>query len=88
VTLAPEGARVARVDDGLGRTTPLRAVSPVTVVGWSGLTVPVGVTGDPPHRAAGGEQVGAVTAGAATIPLRLGQNLDEPSYLKRLVRLG
>ncbi|NVI88707.1 D-alanyl-D-alanine carboxypeptidase [Actinomadura sp. BRA 177] len=88
VTLAPKGARVARVDDGLGGTTPLRAVSPVTVVGWSGLTVPVDVTGDPPHQAAGGEQVGAVTAGAATVPLRLGQNLDEPSYLKRLVRLG
>ncbi|WP_396447640.1 D-alanyl-D-alanine carboxypeptidase family protein [Actinomadura sp.] len=88
VTLAPKGARVARVDDGLGGTTPLRAAAPVTVVGWPGLTVPVGVTGDPPHEAGGGQKVGAVTAGAATVPLRLARNLDEPSYLKRLIRLG
>ncbi|NKZ06994.1 D-alanyl-D-alanine carboxypeptidase [Actinomadura latina] len=87
VTLAPAGARVARVDDGLGGTTPLRAASPVTVVGWAGLTVPVDVAGDPPHRGDGGERVGAVTAGAATVPLRLGRDLEEPSYLKRLIRL-
>ncbi|TDC15363.1 D-alanyl-D-alanine carboxypeptidase [Actinomadura bangladeshensis] len=88
VTLAPKGALVARVDDGLGGTTPLRAAAPVTVVGWSGLTVPVGVTGDPPHRAGAGERVGAVTTGAATVPLQLGRALDEPSYLKRLIRLN
>ncbi|WP_067799139.1 hypothetical protein [Actinomadura formosensis] len=88
VTLAPKGAAVGRVDDGLGGTTPLRAAAPVTVVGWSGLTVPVGATGRPPHRGDGGERVGAVRAGAATIPLELGRTLDEPSYLKRLIRLA
>ncbi|CND59385.1 D-alanyl-D-alanine carboxypeptidase [Mycobacterium tuberculosis] len=88
VTLAAKGARVGRVDDGLGGATPLRAAAPVTVVGWSGLTVPVRVTGDPPHRAGAGKRVGSVTTGAADVPLRLGRTLDEPSYLKRLIRLG
>ncbi|MFB4306199.1 D-alanyl-D-alanine carboxypeptidase family protein [Actinomadura sp. GTD37] len=88
VALAPKGARVARVDDGLGGTTPLRAAAPVTVVGWSGLTVAVGVTGDPPRSGASGERVGAVTAGAAAVPLLLGGALDEPSYLRRLIRLA
>lgn len=88
VTLAPKGAVVGRVDDGLGGATPLRAAAPVTVVGWSGLTVPVGARGRPPHRGDGGERVGAVRAGAAAIPLELGRTLNEPSYLKRLIRLA
>ncbi|MFB4303480.1 hypothetical protein [Actinomadura sp. NTSP31] len=87
-TLAPKGARVGEVDDGLGGTTPLRAASPVTVVGWPGLRVPVGIQGDPPHRGGTGERVGEVTAGAATVPLVLGSALDEPSYLKRLIRVN
>lgn len=87
-TLAPKGATVAQVDDGLGGRTPLRAAAPVTVVGWPGLTVPVGVEGDPPHEGDTGERVGAVTAGAATVPLELARTLDEPSIVKRLIRLG
>ncbi|WP_433141165.1 hypothetical protein ACQPZ8_43160 [Actinomadura nitritigenes] len=87
-TLAPKGARVGTVDDGLGGSTPLRAASPVTVVGWPGLRVPVGIQGDPPHQGAAGERVGQVTAGAARVPLLLGSSLDEPSYLKRLVRVN
>ncbi|SNT62286.1 D-alanyl-D-alanine carboxypeptidase [Actinomadura meyerae] len=87
VTLAQRGARVALVDDGLGGTTPLRAAAPVTVVGWPGLTVHLGVEGEPPHRAAAGEQAGTLTTGAGAVPLRLGRTLDEPSYLKRLIRL-
>ncbi|KAB2380763.1 D-alanyl-D-alanine carboxypeptidase [Actinomadura montaniterrae] len=87
-TLAPKGARVGAVDDGLGGTTPLRAASPVTVVGWPGLRVPVGIEGDPPHQGGAGERVGEVTAGAAKVPLVLGAELDEPSYLKRLIRVN
>ncbi|MGP4021998.1 hypothetical protein [Actinomadura sp. 3N407] len=87
-TLAPKGAKVARVDDGLGGMTPLRAASPVTVVGWPGLTVPVGVEGDPPHQAGTGERVGTLTAGAAKVPLELVRTLDEPSIVERLIRLG
>ncbi|WP_433177610.1 hypothetical protein [Actinoallomurus sp. CA-150999] len=87
VTLAPAGTRVALVDDGLGGRTPLRATTPVTVVGWGGLTVPVHVTGDPPRHAAGGTRLGAVTAGSAVIPLTLDRELQPPSILKRLLRL-
>ncbi|MEV0406887.1 hypothetical protein [Actinoallomurus sp. NPDC050550] len=88
VTLAPAGAQVALVDDGLGGRTPLRATAPVTVVGWGGLTVPVRVTGDPPRHAADGTRLGAVTAGSAVIPLALDRTLQPPSILKRLLRLG
>ncbi|QKG25310.1 D-alanyl-D-alanine carboxypeptidase [Actinomadura verrucosospora] len=87
-TLAPKGGGVGKVDDGLGGTTPLRAGAPVTVVGWPGLRVPVGVRADPPHRGDAGQRVGQVTAGAAKVPLVLGSALDEPSYLKRLIRLN
>ncbi|TDC54878.1 D-alanyl-D-alanine carboxypeptidase [Actinomadura sp. KC345] len=87
-TLAPKGANVARVDDGLGGSTPLRASAPVTVAGWPGLTVPVGVEGDPPDQAGSGARVGTLTAGAAQVPLELAQKLDGPSIAKRLIRLG
>ncbi|MCO5994784.1 D-alanyl-D-alanine carboxypeptidase family protein [Actinoallomurus rhizosphaericola] len=87
VTLAKAGARVAQVDDGLGGRVPLRAAQPVTVVGWSGLTVPVRVTGDPPHQAAEGERVGTVRAGSAAVPVTVDRDLDRPSLLKRLIRL-
>ncbi|MEW2358111.1 hypothetical protein [Spirillospora sp. NPDC029432] len=87
VTLAPQGARVAQVDDGLGGRTPLNAAAPVTVVGWPGLTVQLSVDGDPPHTAGQGERVASVKTGAASVPLQLGQNLDEPSIPERLIRL-
>ncbi|WP_347876768.1 serine hydrolase, partial [Actinomadura sp. 7K534] len=87
-TIAPKGARVARIEDGLGDRTPLRAAAPVTVVGWPGLTVQVGMDGDPPREAAAGTQVTALTAGAAKVPLELVRTLDEPSVFERLLRLG
>jgi D-alanyl-D-alanine carboxypeptidase len=86
-TLAPQGARVAQVDDGLGGLTPLRAASPVTVVGWPGLTVQLSVDGAAPHTAGQGEKVGAVKTGASSVPLVLGQTLNEPSIPERLIRL-
>lgn len=87
-TIAAKGARVARVDDGLGGLTPLRVASPVIVVGWPGLTVPVGVEGEPPHQAYSSERVGILTAGAAKVPLELMRELEEPSIVERLIRLG
>ncbi|TDC59093.1 D-alanyl-D-alanine carboxypeptidase, partial [Actinomadura sp. GC306] len=87
-TIAPRGARVARIEDGLGDRTPLRAAAPVTVVGWPGLTVQVDVAGDPPRAAAAGGRVADLTAGAAKVPLELVRTLEEPSVFERLVRLG
>ncbi|MGI5164795.1 hypothetical protein ACQEU3_10620 [Spirillospora sp. CA-253888] len=86
--LAPAGRPIARVDDGLGGTTPLVAKAPLNVVGWPGLTVPLGVAGDPPHEAAPGERVGTVTAGAGRLPVSPSEPLEEPSLLSRLIRLG
>lgn len=86
-TLAPAGARVARIEDGLGGRTPLRAASAVTVVGWPGLTVPVRVQGDPPAEGAAGERVATVGAGVARVPLELDRTLSEPDLVKRLTRL-
>lgn len=87
-TLAQAGSRVAVVDDGLGGTTPVRAASAVTVVGWPGLTVGVAAEGDPPAEAAAGEETGTLTAGAARVPLRFGDAYDGPALLDRLTRLG
>ncbi|QXJ26496.1 D-alanyl-D-alanine carboxypeptidase [Actinomadura graeca] len=87
-TLAPANAPVARIDDGLGGRTPVRVASALTVVGWPGLTVPVAVEGDPPHRAGTGARVGMITAGAAKVPLKLDRPLKPPSPLKKLIRLG
>ncbi|WP_433328475.1 serine hydrolase [Spirillospora sp. CA-294931] len=86
--LAPAGSTVAEVDDGLGGKTPLTASTPVTVVGWPGLTVPVSVTGEPPRVAASGERIGNVKTGAGSVPLVAGGQLSEPSLVKRLTRVS
>ncbi|WP_233359101.1 D-alanyl-D-alanine carboxypeptidase family protein [Thermomonospora amylolytica] len=90
-TLAKAGDRVGMVDDGLGGRTPVTAAAPVTVVGWPGLTVRVGIEGDPPSRAAPGADVGAVVVGegegAGRFPVELPQGLQEPDLVARLTRL-
>ncbi|RFU40616.1 D-alanyl-D-alanine carboxypeptidase [Actinomadura logoneensis] len=86
-TVAPAGSRVAKVDDGLGGGAPLRAAKPVTVVGWPGLTVRLGVAGTPPKTAPRGAKAGTLTAGGARVPLTLDGPLGEPSLLHRLLRL-
>ncbi|MBW8483972.1 D-alanyl-D-alanine carboxypeptidase family protein [Actinomadura parmotrematis] len=87
-TVAPAGAVVAKVDDGLGGTTPLVTRSALNVVGWPGLTVNLGVAGDPPATAAAGTAVGQVDVGAAKVPLVLRGALDAPSPVQRLTRLS
>ncbi|WP_019629949.1 D-alanyl-D-alanine carboxypeptidase family protein [Actinomadura atramentaria] len=86
--VAKAGDTVARVDDGLGGTTPLRAASSVTVVGWRGLTVRLGVAGDPPRTAAAGRSVGTLTAGPGRFALTTADALTGPSLPHRLLRLG
>ncbi|HEX2314266.1 MAG TPA: D-alanyl-D-alanine carboxypeptidase [Thermomonospora sp.] len=91
-TLVQEGQRAGEIRDGLGGRTPVAAARPVTVVGWPGLTVRVGVDGNPPSSAPRGEEVGAVVVGdgmgRVRFPLRLPQNLAEPDLMTRLTRLG
>ncbi|MFF5258492.1 hypothetical protein ACFY4C_06070 [Actinomadura viridis] len=87
VTLAQAGARVGQVSDGLGGSTPLRASSAVTVVGWPGLTVRIGADGDVPRTASEGTRIGTLKAGSSSVPLVLDRTLREPSLLTRLIRL-
>lgn len=91
-TLARKGQTVGHIDDGLGGRTPIAAGTPVTVVGWAGLTVRVGMEGSVPHQGSAGERVGTVTAGEGAsktqFPVQLPQALDEPSLMKRLTRAG
>ncbi|MEV3922339.1 D-alanyl-D-alanine carboxypeptidase family protein [Actinomadura coerulea] len=85
--LARPGQTVAWIDDGLGGRKALTAASPVNVVGWPGLTVPVRFDGDPPAEAERGTRAGVVDAGAARIPLKVGTGRP-PSMVKRLTRLS
>ncbi|MEO3822326.1 D-alanyl-D-alanine carboxypeptidase [Actinomadura sp. B10D3] len=86
--LARRGDVVGRIDDGLGGSTALRATAPLTVVGWPGLTVPVGYDGDPPADAEPGDGAGAMDAGPARVPLEAGEPRNGPSLVKRLSRLA
>jgi D-alanyl-D-alanine carboxypeptidase len=86
--VARKGDTVAWINDGLGGRTALRATSPVNAVGWPGLTVPIRFDGDPPVGAELGENVGVVDAGAAKVPLQVSRPKDDPSIVKRLIRLG
>lgn len=86
--LAHAGDMVAWVDDGLGGRTTLRAASPVVVVGWPGLTVPVRYDGDPPAHGDLGKRAGVMDVGAARVPLKLAEPTEGSSLVKRLIRLG
>jgi D-alanyl-D-alanine carboxypeptidase len=88
VTLARTGERVAVVDDGLGGRTALVAATPVTAVGWPGLTVRFRTQDAVPRRAAKGERLGSLTAGPWRYSLVLDGPLGGPSLVRRLRRLG
>ncbi|SNR28456.1 D-alanyl-D-alanine carboxypeptidase family protein [Actinomadura mexicana] len=87
VPLARPGQTVAWIDDGLGGRKALTATSPVNVVGWPGLTVPVDYDGDPPAEPERGTKAGVVDAGAARVPVEVGTGRS-PSIVKRLTRRG
>jgi D-alanyl-D-alanine carboxypeptidase len=88
VTLARADARVGQISDGLGGITPVKAGSPITLVGWPGLKVPIVIEGNAPRTGAQGSRIGTVKAGPSRFPLVLGQELKEPSFYKRLTRFG
>jgi D-alanyl-D-alanine carboxypeptidase len=92
-TVAAQGSVVGHVNDGLGTRSPVVAAAPVTVVGWPGLTVTLGLsgTGTLPHTAQAGQRLDAITlgqAGAPTVPVMTGSGIGEPSIVGRLLRLG
>ncbi|MFE6776895.1 D-alanyl-D-alanine carboxypeptidase [Streptomyces sp. NPDC057702] len=89
-----KGDVVGEVDDGLGGKTPVVAVKDVTAVGWPGLTVDLELTDGGkklPHEAAAGTEIGTLTVGEGPgqvkVPVALADDLSEPSFGTKLVRV-
>jgi D-alanyl-D-alanine carboxypeptidase len=91
VTLAGKGQPVAQVNDGYRHQVPLTATTPVTVVGWPGLTVQIGIEGTVPRDAAVGSKVATMVVGegdgSAHLPVTLTRSLN-PAILDKLTRLN
>ncbi|MFF4651131.1 D-alanyl-D-alanine carboxypeptidase [Streptomyces sp. NPDC001380] len=92
-TVLRKGDVVGYVDDGLGGRVPAVVSRDVTVVGWSGLKVGIGLdpVGSLPHTAGAGTRVGTVTVGSGQgevkVPVVLRDALAPPSIGSRLTRL-
>ncbi|GAA0443545.1 hypothetical protein [Streptomyces olivaceiscleroticus] len=94
-TVLKKGDVVGVVDDGLGGTTPVVLTKDVKAVGWSGLTVKLGLSGNGktiPHEAKAGTKVGVLTAGSGPgqvkVPVELQKDLAEPSFGAKLTRVS
>jgi D-alanyl-D-alanine carboxypeptidase len=91
VTLATKGQTVAHVNDGYRHRIPLTTTAPITVVGWPGLTVQIGIEGTVPKDASAGSNVATVVVGegngSAHLPVTLTRSLH-PSLLDRLIRIN
>ncbi|MFD5000633.1 D-alanyl-D-alanine carboxypeptidase [Streptomyces buecherae] len=89
-----KGDVVGEVDDGLGGKTPVVAVKDVTAVGWPGLTVNLDLTDGGkklPHTQDAGTEIGTLTVGQGPgqvkVPVALGEDLAEPSFGTKLLRV-
>ncbi|GKQ36697.1 D-alanyl-D-alanine carboxypeptidase [Streptomyces sp. A012304] len=89
-----KGDVVGYVDDGLGGRTPVVVTEDVTRVGWAGLTTKLSfASGEVPHTAKAGTQVGTLTVGdgsggAVKVPVALQADLVEPGFSDKLTRIG
>ncbi|MFJ7203413.1 serine hydrolase [Streptomyces sp. NPDC098789] len=90
-----KGQVVGYVDDKLGKRTPLMATRDGQVAGVPGQKVRLRLADGGkalPHAAKAGTQVGELVLGdgpgAATIPLALKEDLVEPSFGAKVLRLG
>lgn len=94
-TVVKKGQVVGYVDDGLEGRTPLVATADLKSAGWPGLKPAFKLTDGGravPHEAKAGTEVGVLTVGdgpgAAKVPVALRQDLSEPGFGSKLVRLG
>ncbi|MER6560001.1 D-alanyl-D-alanine carboxypeptidase [Streptomyces sp. NPDC001027] len=89
-----KGDVVGYVDDGLGGHTPVVITQDVSAAGWAGMTVKLSFTsGEVPHTAKAGTQVGTLTVGDGTssavkVPVALQTDLAEPGFSDKLTRVG
>ncbi|MFI6037457.1 D-alanyl-D-alanine carboxypeptidase [Streptomyces sp. NPDC051315] len=88
------GDVVGYVDDKMGHHTPVVVTKDVTAVGWAGLTTKLSfASGEVPHTAKAGTQVGTLTVGdgsggAVEVPVALQEDLVEPGLSDKLTRIG
>ncbi|MFD7509106.1 D-alanyl-D-alanine carboxypeptidase, partial [Streptomyces sp. NPDC059853] len=96
-TVLSAGDIVGYVDDGLGGRTPVAVTEDVKAAGWPGLKLRVELTAGEdavPHSAAAGTEVGTLTVGdgtggsETTVPVALAEDLTEPGFGAKLLRLG
>jgi D-alanyl-D-alanine carboxypeptidase len=94
-TILKKGTVVGEVRDGMGGVTPVVAGQDLNAIGWPGMKVQLTLTAASsgvPHNAKAGTPVGSLNFGAAgaqaTVPVLLQHDLNEPSFGKKLVRLG
>jgi serine-type D-Ala-D-Ala carboxypeptidase (penicillin-binding protein 5/6) len=86
------GQVVGQVVGSWGASSPVTASTPVTVLGWSGLVVPLTLRTDVPKAPIpAGATVGSITVLAGTrrtdVPLRTTRPLSSPSAFWRLTRM-
>ncbi|MGX1548824.1 D-alanyl-D-alanine carboxypeptidase, partial [Streptomyces adustus] len=91
-----KGDVVGYVDDRLGNHTPVVVTKDVSAVGWAGLKVKLTFdSGDVPHSAKAGTEVGSLTVGDGSgdsvgvqVPVALQTDLTEPGFMDKVTRLG
>ncbi|MFG2943815.1 D-alanyl-D-alanine carboxypeptidase [Streptomyces adustus] len=91
-----KGDVVGYVDDRLGNRTPVVVTKDVSAVGWAGLKVKLTFdSGDVPHSAKAGTEVGSLTVGDGSgdsvgvqVPVALQTDLAEPGFMDKVTRLG
>ncbi|WP_338017855.1 D-alanyl-D-alanine carboxypeptidase [Streptomyces adustus] len=91
-----KGDVVGYVDDRLGNHTPVVVTKDVSAVGWAGLKVKLTFdSGDVPHSAKAGTEVGSLTVGDGSgdsvgvqVPVALQTDLAEPGFMDKVTRLG
>jgi D-alanyl-D-alanine carboxypeptidase (penicillin-binding protein 5/6) len=78
---------VGEVRTAWGESTPVRPATPLKVVGWPGLSVPLKVTTTAPGASvAAGQPVGTVQASGVRVDLRADGATADPSVWWRLTR--
>lgn len=94
-TVVKKGQVVGYVDDGLGGETPVVATKNLSAVGWAGMKAKFSMSDGGksiPHTAKAGTEVGVLTVGdgesAQKVPVALKQDLVEPGFGAKLIRIG
>ncbi|MFC4033675.1 D-alanyl-D-alanine carboxypeptidase [Streptomyces polygonati] len=94
-TIVKKGEVVGEVHDGMGGSTPVVAERDLNAIGWPGMKVRLTLSPNSsgvPHNAGADTSVGTLSFGTGgartTVPVVLKSDLHEPSFGKKLVRIG